>query len=183
MLPLELLGYRLLAQQSVVSRPQTVHENQKRNGRVRFDFCVYCILHIFEYRTPLTGFSQLPSYYVIPPLRSERITGRRPGSSRWSLADLAVPTPMNMLALLRHLTTFWPDPEPTLFSGTSQHSLLTGCIVMLFQSGGSSDDIRRRADACGRNIWNRPNSFEAQEIFFEYATWSLQAHIRLCHLF
>ena len=81
------------------------------------------------------------------------------------------------------LTTFWPDPEPTLFSGTSQHSLLTGCIVMLFQSGGSSDDIRRRADACGRNIWNRRNSFEAQEIFFEYATWSLQAHIRLCNLF
>ena len=52
--------------------------------------------------------------------------------------------------------------------------ILAGCVVMLFQSGGSYDDIRRRANACERNIWNGPNSFEAQEIFFEYAAWSVE---------
>ena len=52
--------------------------------------------------------------------------------------------------------------------------ILAGRVVMLFQSGGSYDDIRRRANACERNIWNGPNSFEAQEIFFEYAAWSVE---------
>ena len=75
---------------------------------------------------------------------------------------------------LLHETRFWRDSEPTFFPGTSQDSYMAGRVVTLFQSLGINDDIGRRAEACARNFWNQPTSFEAQEIFCAYARWSLQ---------